>query len=171
MMLIDCPECGPRDEVEFHYGGQAHVPYPADGGAGLDDTGWAQYLFFRDNTRGAFAERWVHSAGCRRWFNAVRDTVTYQFLAVYRCGDPTPRLPGVEIGRDAPSGAAGRTELDEEQVEQAPAPGAGLASGSIPTTPTTATPTTATPTTTDPTTTAPIAASTSAVLGVGRVNR
>ncbi|HLS32032.1 MAG TPA: sarcosine oxidase subunit delta, partial [Brevibacterium sp.] len=22
MLLIDCPHCGPRDEVEFHYGGQ-----------------------------------------------------------------------------------------------------------------------------------------------------
>ena len=25
-----CPWCGPRDEIEFHYGGQAHVAYPAD---------------------------------------------------------------------------------------------------------------------------------------------
>jgi len=24
------------------------------------------------------AERWVHSAGCRRWFNLVRDTVTHE---------------------------------------------------------------------------------------------
>ena len=125
-MLIDCPECGPRDEVEFHYGGQAHVPYPTDGGAGLDDTAWSRYLFFRDNTKGAFAERWVHSAGCRRWFNAVRDTVTYEFLAVYRCGQAPPRLPGVHLGVDAPPGPAG---LDEEQVEQAPAPGVGAAAG------------------------------------------
>ena len=28
MMLIACPNCGPRDETEFHYGGQAHVAYP-----------------------------------------------------------------------------------------------------------------------------------------------
>ena len=74
MMLIDCPECGPRNENEFHYGGQAHVAYPADGGASLSDQEWAQYLFFRDNPKGPFAERWLHSAGCRRWFNAVRDT-------------------------------------------------------------------------------------------------
>ena len=26
MLLISCPNCGPRDETEFHYGGQAHVP-------------------------------------------------------------------------------------------------------------------------------------------------
>ena len=28
MLLIACPNCGPRDETEFHYGGQAHVAYP-----------------------------------------------------------------------------------------------------------------------------------------------
>ncbi len=28
MQLIECPWCGPREEVEFHYGGQAHVAYP-----------------------------------------------------------------------------------------------------------------------------------------------
>ena len=25
MLLIDCPHCGPRNEVEFRYGGEAHV--------------------------------------------------------------------------------------------------------------------------------------------------
>ena len=30
MQLIECPWCGPREEVEFHYGGQAHVSYPED---------------------------------------------------------------------------------------------------------------------------------------------
>lgn len=28
MLLIHCPNCGPRDETEFHYGGQAHVATP-----------------------------------------------------------------------------------------------------------------------------------------------
>jgi heterotetrameric sarcosine oxidase delta subunit len=86
MQLIACPWCGPREEAEFHYGGQAHVQYPAKP-AELDDEQWAQYVFFRDNPKGPFAERWVHAAGCRRWFNAVRDTVTHQFLAVHRPGD------------------------------------------------------------------------------------
>ena len=30
MQLIECPWCGPREETEFHYGGEAHVAYPAD---------------------------------------------------------------------------------------------------------------------------------------------
>ena len=91
MLLISCPNCGSRDETEFHYGGQAHVAYPDDPGA-LSDEQWARYVFFRDNPKGAFAERWSHSAGCRRWFNAVRDTRTYRFLAVYRPGEPRPEV-------------------------------------------------------------------------------
>jgi len=92
VQLIECPWCGPREEVEFTYGGQAHIPYPQDPAA-LDDEQWAHYLFFRDNTRGLFAERWCHGAGCRRWFNAVRDTVTYAFHTVYRPDEPRPDLP------------------------------------------------------------------------------
>ena len=86
MLQIDCPWCGPRDEVEYRYGGQAHVAYPEDPEA-LDDLEWARYVFVRDNPKGPFAERWVHSSGCRRWFNVVRDTVSYRILSVYRIGE------------------------------------------------------------------------------------
>ncbi|MEU2236442.1 sarcosine oxidase subunit delta family protein [Streptomyces vietnamensis] len=89
MLLIPCPWCGPRDEAEFHYGGQAHVPHPEDPAA-LTDEEWARYLFFRDNPKGPFAERWSHAAGCRRWFNAVRDTATNEILAVYKVGESRP---------------------------------------------------------------------------------
>ncbi|MEU1269666.1 sarcosine oxidase subunit delta family protein [Streptomyces sp. NPDC005799] len=89
MLLIPCPWCGPRDEAEFHYGGQAHVPYP-ENPASLTDEEWARYLFFRANPKGPFAERWSHAAGCRRWFNAVRDTSTNEILAVYRAGEERP---------------------------------------------------------------------------------
>jgi len=89
MQLIECPYCGPREEVEYHYGGQAHVAYPTEA-ASLSDAEWAEFLFFRDNPKGPFAERWLHSAGCRRWFNAVRDTATHQVLAVYRLNEPRP---------------------------------------------------------------------------------
>ena len=40
--------------------------------------------------KGLFAERWSHHAGCRRWFNAVRDTATYRFRGVYRMGESKP---------------------------------------------------------------------------------
>ena len=91
MLQIKCPWCGLRDETEYHYGGQAHVAYPEDPAA-LSDEEWAQYLFFRDNPKGPFAERWVHSGGCRKWFNAVRDTRTYEVLAVYTTNDPRPEI-------------------------------------------------------------------------------
>jgi heterotetrameric sarcosine oxidase delta subunit len=89
MLLIRCPECGDREETEFSYGGQAHVAYPERPDE-LSDEQWAHYVFFRDNPRGPFAERWVHAAGCRRWFNVVRDTVTNEISAVYRLGEPRP---------------------------------------------------------------------------------
>ena len=97
MILIDCPNCGPRDEVEYHYGGQAHVAYPEDPNA-LSDKEWSRYLFYRGNKKGIFAERWVHSGGCRKWFNALRDTVSYEFKAVYRAGEARPQLDSTEGG-------------------------------------------------------------------------
>ena len=42
MLSLPCPYCGDRDETEFHYGGQAHVPYPDDPAA-LGDAEWGAY--------------------------------------------------------------------------------------------------------------------------------
>lgn len=89
MLSIPCPWCGPRDEIEFSYGGQAHVTYPRDPHA-LDDEAWAAYLFMRDNPKGAFLERWVHSHGCRRWFNVERHTVTHEITTAYPPGAQAP---------------------------------------------------------------------------------
>jgi sarcosine oxidase, subunit delta len=77
MLLIRCPWCGPRDETEFRYGGEAHVARPADPQA-LDDAAWAEYVFMRNNPKGWFRERWVHASGCRRWFNIERHTLTHE---------------------------------------------------------------------------------------------
>jgi sarcosine oxidase subunit delta len=93
MLLISCPNCGPRDETEFHYGGQAHVPYPENPND-LTDREWAEYLFYRENTKGTYAERWVHSTGCRQWFNMLRDTVSYDIHSIYAMGSPRPDISG-----------------------------------------------------------------------------
>jgi sarcosine oxidase, subunit delta len=98
VLLIDCPWCGSRDETEFRYGGQAHVGYPPDPAA-CSDAEWAAYLFVSDNPKGWFHERWVHTAGCRMWFNAVRHTVTYEFGGTYRPGEPAPQ-PVAGSGRE-----------------------------------------------------------------------
>jgi heterotetrameric sarcosine oxidase delta subunit len=89
MLLIRCPWCGPRDEIEFRCGGEAHIVRPADPDA-VSDAEWADYLFMRTNAKGAHRERWVHALGCRRWFNVLRSTVSHEILAVYRMGEREP---------------------------------------------------------------------------------
>ena len=86
MLLIDCPYCGKRPELEFAYGGQAHLvrpPRPAE----LNDQQWADYLYVRSNPKGLHAERWRHIRGCGRFFNALRDTTTDHFSATYKIGE------------------------------------------------------------------------------------
>lgn len=89
MLSIDCPCCGPRDEVEFRYGGQSHVRRPAMSEQ-VSDEAWAAYLFMRANPRGRSLERWVHAGGCGQWFNIVRDTATHQITATYPMGEAAP---------------------------------------------------------------------------------
>lgn len=81
------------------------MPYPEDSAA-LTDPEWARYLFFRDNPKGPFAERWTHASGCRRWFNAVRDTATNEILAVYRAGEPRP-AGSTRLWAGVPQGGTG----------------------------------------------------------------
>jgi sarcosine oxidase subunit delta len=91
MLLISCPNCGPRSESEFSYGGEAHIARPEETEK-LDDAAWADYVFMRANTKGVFLERWMHAHGCRRWFNVARDTVSYKILAIYEMGEEPPKL-------------------------------------------------------------------------------
>jgi sarcosine oxidase subunit delta len=87
MILIDCPWCGPREDSEFGFGGEAHIARPTPS-ASASDAEWGEYLFMRTNPRGLHREQWFHAAGCRRWFYVERDTVSYRVLRVYRVGDP-----------------------------------------------------------------------------------
>jgi heterotetrameric sarcosine oxidase delta subunit len=91
MLLIPCPWCGPRDEIEFVCGGESHIrrPEPFDQ---VGDGEWSEYLFFRHNPKGVNFERWAHAYGCRRWFNLARDTATHEIRAVYLMGEPAPAL-------------------------------------------------------------------------------
>jgi len=83
MLIIPCPWCGPRDQGEFAYGGEAHIARPTDPGA-LTDEEWGDYLFMRKNPRGRHLEQWGHAFGCRRWFNVERDTATHRVIRSYR---------------------------------------------------------------------------------------
>lgn len=90
MFLIKCPYCNEkRPEIEFSYGGEAHIARPDDPSE-LTDEEWAEYLFIRDNKRGDHCERWMHAHGCARWFNAVRNTVTDKIIMTYKMGEKRP---------------------------------------------------------------------------------
>ena len=103
MLLIECPYCGPRDQSEFSNGGEAHVKRPA-GSQEISDREWGEYVFIRSNPKGLFYERWVHSHGCRKWFNCVRDTSTDEILKIYKLDDPKPPLKDFENKIQTPSG-------------------------------------------------------------------
>ena len=85
MLIINCPYCGPREESEFVCGGEAHIARPLSENS-ISDAEFADYLFLRDNPKGLFLERWRHTAGCRRWFNVARNTVTHEIIEVYPMG-------------------------------------------------------------------------------------
>lgn len=89
MMLICCPNCGPRDECEFVCGGTSHLVRPP---IAATDAVWGEYLFFRDNPKGLHLERWRHTHGCAQWFNLVRHTVTHEILRTYAMTDAAPSL-------------------------------------------------------------------------------
>ena len=102
MLLITCPYCREaRSEEEFSYAGEAHRARPANPEA-LSDAEWADYLHFRSNPLGPHREMWAHTAGCRRHFNVLRDTATYEILEVYPMGEAAPPAP------EAPPHASGK---------------------------------------------------------------
>jgi sarcosine oxidase, subunit delta len=92
MLLIHCPYCEQtRPEIEFRYGGEAHIARPADPSA-LSDAEWADYLYMRSNPKGLHIERWRHIHGCARFFNTVRSTTSDKILLTYKSGEPKPDL-------------------------------------------------------------------------------
>jgi sarcosine oxidase subunit delta len=93
MLLINCPYCGERPEIEFRYAGEAHIARPRDPGA-VSDQEWTEYLYVRLNPKGVHAERWRHTHGCGRFFNALRNTVTDKFVTTYKGGKPRPSTDG-----------------------------------------------------------------------------
>lgn len=84
VIRIECPWCGPRDEIEFSYRGDASVQRPApDAAASM----FHDYVYARRNPRGWHAEWWHHSHGCRQFLRVVRHTLTHQVHAVGRATD------------------------------------------------------------------------------------
>ncbi len=86
MILLECPNCGPRNASEFRYGGEAR-PRPDVNTA--SETEWNRYLHMRDNPLGEIREWWYHRAGCGCWLIAERHTKTQEILRTYRYEEPT----------------------------------------------------------------------------------
>jgi sarcosine oxidase subunit delta len=82
MILIDCPNCGPRNGQEFRFGGE-YRPRPA---APLEVEGaaWTAYVYMRANRLDLQTEWWYHRPGCGLWFLAERHTLTNQVTRTYR---------------------------------------------------------------------------------------
>ena len=68
------------------------------------DRGWAEYVFIRSNPKGIYYERWVHSHGCKKWFNAVRNTSTDEILFTYKIGETPPPIKKFQNTLKSPSG-------------------------------------------------------------------
>ena len=90
MQLIPCPWCGPRNENEFIYQGDARATRPADPPT-VPDEEWAAYLYLRDNPRGWHREHWNHRYGCRQWFELERHTLDHTIA------DPAARAEAGEM--------------------------------------------------------------------------
>jgi heterotetrameric sarcosine oxidase delta subunit len=87
VLLIPCPWCGPRNQVEFTYGGDATVKRPPPD-APMET--WFEFVYLRDNPCGPHQELWLHRAGCRQWFKVLRDTRTHDILASVRADEALP---------------------------------------------------------------------------------
>lgn len=80
--LIPCPHCGNRPKEEFTVKGAA-LPRPQTASSAEV---WYDYVYLRDNPRGAHDEYWHHTSGCRRWLVVSRDTASHE---ISDCRDVT----------------------------------------------------------------------------------
>ena len=106
MLLIPCPYCGERAQVEFAYRGDATRGRPPDG---APDEVWYEYVFLRDNPRGPHREWWLHHGGCGRWIRVTRDTATHEVLGAEPAVSPSDAGAGAGAESEAGSGSGSGT--------------------------------------------------------------
>ena len=78
MQIFPCPFCGPRDEREFHFAGEAGKTRP-DTTMPVSNADWAAYLYAQRNQKGAVREVWMHLP-CAEMFVLERDSLTMDVL-------------------------------------------------------------------------------------------
>ncbi|HZJ49308.1 MAG TPA: sarcosine oxidase subunit delta [Actinomycetota bacterium] len=79
MILIPCPNCGPRNVSEFRYVGES-IARPDPNSATQEQ--WRAYLYEKSNPAGWMTESWFHRAGCGRFLKVERDTISNEVRAV-----------------------------------------------------------------------------------------
>lgn len=89
MLLVPCPNCGPRNAADFSYVGEAKAR-PDPGAATLAE--WRDYLYMKDNPAGLLRETWYCRSGCRQYFVLERDTAANRFA--------DPPLPAARADRE-----------------------------------------------------------------------
>ena len=82
MLLIGCPHCGPRAQVEFTYERTVDSVVQPDAPAEAA----IERLFARANPHGEDEEIWRHTYGCRAWLVMTRHRATHEIQAVRAVG-------------------------------------------------------------------------------------
>ncbi len=90
MLLVPCPNCGPRNASDLRYVGEAG-PRPDPNAATPEE--WRDYLYLEANPAGLLRETWYCRSGCRRYFVLERDTTTNEFT--------NSPLPSTKLGGKA----------------------------------------------------------------------
>lgn len=90
MLLVPCPNCGPRNSSDLRHVGESHArPNPNT----ATEKEWRDYLYIRDNVADWNVETWYCTRGCRQFFKVERNTATNEFR--------NPPMPGNKIGGKA----------------------------------------------------------------------
>ena len=76
MLMVPCPNCGPRNASDLTYGGESHSR-PDPNTASPEE--WRTYLYLRDNPSEWLRETWYCRAGCRKYFTLERHTSSNEF--------------------------------------------------------------------------------------------
>jgi len=84
VLVIICPNCGPRNSDEFTYQGERG---PRPGVSATDPGEWRRYLYMKSNQTGWVTERWFHGSGCRRYLMIERHMESNEIRSVSELGE------------------------------------------------------------------------------------
>ena len=73
MIVVPCPNCGPRNSSDLRNCGEV-VERPNPDATTIEE--WRSYLYLRENTAAWMRETWYCRNGCRKYFVVERNTAT-----------------------------------------------------------------------------------------------